>query len=107
MDVIAGLFMVLGAALVLIAGIGVARSWSIYARMHSVAIAPTLGVTSVAVGLALYPVDYRICDGVPCRHPSVGHGPVGSHLLTCAVYRQMQSALDSVDELARDESSDS
>lgn len=22
-----------------------------------------------------YPVDYRICDGVPCRHPSVGHGP--------------------------------
>ncbi|MGB1503647.1 MAG: hypothetical protein ACPHAQ_08105 [Ilumatobacteraceae bacterium] len=34
-------------------------------------------------------------------------GPVGSHLLTRAVYRQTQSALDSIDELARDESSDS
>ena len=107
MDVIAGLFMVLGAALVLIAGIGVARSWSIYARMHSVAIAPTLGVTSVAVGLAL---SIRSTTGYVTAFLVVilllVTGPVGSHLLTRAVYRQMQSALDSVDELARDESSD-
>ena len=108
MDVIAGLFMVLGAALVLIAGIGVARSWSIYARMHSVAIAPTLGVTSVAVGLALsirsttaYVTAFLVVILLLVT------GPVGSHLLPRAVYRQMQSALDSVDELARDESSDS
>ena len=108
MDVIAGLFMVLGAALVLIAGIGVARSWSIYARMHSVAIAPTLGVTLVAVGLALsirsttaYVTAFLVVILLLVT------GPVGSHLLTRAVYRQMQSALDSVDELARDESSDS
>ena len=108
MDVIAGLFMVLGAALVLIAGIGVARSWSIYARMHSVAIAPTLGVTSVAVGLALsirsttaYVTAFLVVILLLVT------GPVGSHLLTRAVYRQRQSALDIVDELARDESSDS
>ena len=108
MDVLAGLFMMLGAALVLIAGIGVARSWSIYARMHSVAIAPTLGVTSVAVGLALsirsttaYVTAFLVVILLLVT------GPVGSHLLTRAVYRQMQSALDSVDELARDESSDS
>ena len=56
---------------------------------------------------AQYPVDYRICDGVPCRHPSVGHGPSRVTPLDPRVYRQMQSALDSVDELARDESSDS
>ncbi len=107
MDVIAGLFMVLGAALVLTAGIGVARSWSIYARRHSAAIAPTLGVISVAVGLAL---SIRSTTAFVTAFLVVilllVTGPVGSHLLTRAVYRQTQSALDSVDELARDESSE-
>lgn len=108
MDVIAGLFMVLGAALVLIAGIGVGRSWSIYARMHSAAIAPTLGVISVAVGLALsiWSTTAFVTAFLVVILLLVT-GPVGSHLLTRAVYRQTQSALDSVDELARDESSDS
>ena len=108
MDVMAGFFMVLGAALVFIAGIGVARSWSIYARMHSVAIAPTLGVISVAIGLAL---SIRSMTAFVTALLVVilllVTGPVGSHLLTRAVYRQTQSALDSVDELARDECSDS
>ena len=108
MDVIAGLFMVLGAALVLIAGIGVARSWSIYARMHPAAIAPTPGVISVAVGLALsIRSTTAFVTALLVVILLLVTGPVGSHLLTRAVYRQTQSALDSVDELARDESSDS
>ena len=108
MDVIAGLFMVLGAALVLIAGIGVARSGSIYARMHSVAIAPTLGVISVAIGLALsIRSTTAFVTALLVVILLLVTGPVGSHLLTRAVYRQTQSALDSIDELARDESSDS
>ena len=108
MDVIAGLFMVLGAAFVSIAGIGVARSWSIYARMHSVAIAPTLGVISVAIGLALsIRSTTAFVTALLVVILLLVTGPVGSHLLTRAVYRQTQSALDSIDELARDGSSDS
>lgn len=106
-DVIAGLFMVFGSALVLLAGVGVVRSWGIYARMHSAAKAPTLGVLSIALGLAL---SVRSTTALVTSFLVVilqlVTGPIGTHLLGRAVYRRLQPELDGVDELAQDERSD-
>jgi len=105
MDVIAGVLMVFGSTLVLLAGVGVVRSWGIYARMHSAAKAPTLGILTIAVGLALaVRSTTALVTALLIVVLQLVTGPVGTHLLGRAVYRRMRPELDGVDELARDES---
>lgn len=104
MDIVAGALMVFGAALVLLAGVGAARSWGIYARMHSAAMAPTLGILAIAVGLALaVRSTTAVVTALLIVVLQLVTGPVGTHLLGRAVYRRMRPTLDGIDELARDE----
>lgn len=52
-DVIGGGLQVIGAALFVIAGVGVIRFPDVMAQMHAAAKVPTLGVLLVAIGTAL------------------------------------------------------
>ena len=106
-DVIAGVLLVFGSALILLAGVGVARFESIYARMHSAAKAPTLGILAIAVGvgLAIGSVSAFV-TGLLVVVLQMITGPVGSHLLGRAVYRTVKPPLDGIDELAGRDLSD-
>lgn len=103
-DVIAQLFLVFGCFLILLAGIGVLRFRNVLARMHAAAKAPTLGVLSIAVGVALSvrtaAAAFTVLLVVALQFVTA---PVGTHLLGRATYRKVQTSMDSVDELARDE----
>ena len=104
MDIVAGVLMVFGSGLVLLAGVGVVRSWGIYARMHCAAKAPTLGILAIAVGLAVaVRSTTALVTALLVVVLQLVTGPVGTHLLGRAVYRRMRPQLDGVDELARDE----
>lgn len=104
MDVIARMLLVLGCALVLLAGIGIVRFGDVYARMHAAAKAPTLGILSIAVGVVMsvrtMEAAFTVLLVVILQFATA---PVGTHLLGRAVYRRVQTAVDSVDELGRDE----
>jgi multicomponent Na+:H+ antiporter subunit G len=106
-DVVAGVLLMFGAALILLAGVGVARFESIYARMHSAAKAPTLGILAIAigVGLAIGSVTAFV-TGLLVVVLQMITGPVGSHLLGRAVYRTIRPPLDGIDELAGRDLSD-
>jgi multicomponent Na+:H+ antiporter subunit G len=100
-DVIAGVLLVGGAALILLAGVGVWRFESIYARMHAAAKAPTLGILAIAVGVALAIGSVAaFVTGLLVVVLQMITGPVGTHLLGRSVYRTMRPPLDGIDELA-------
>lgn len=104
MDIASGVLMVFGSGLVLLAGVGAARSWGIYARMHSAAMAPTLGILAIAIGLAVaVRSTTAFVTALLVVVSQLVTGPVGTHLLARAVYRRMRPELDDIDELARDE----
>lgn len=106
-DVIAGVLLIFGAALILLAGVGVARFESIYARMHSAAKAPTLGILTIAVGVSLSIGSVTaFVTGLLVVVLQMITGPVGSHLLGRAVYRSVRPPLDGIDELAGHDTSD-
>jgi multicomponent Na+:H+ antiporter subunit G len=52
-SVIAGVFALIGAALVFVAGIGVLRFPDVYARMHAATKVPTLGIALIAAAAAI------------------------------------------------------
>ncbi len=104
-DTIAGVLLVFGSALILLAGIGVVRFRSIYARMHSAAKAPTLGILAIAVGVSLRSVEALVTALLVVVLQLVT-GPVGTHLLGRSVYRQLEHDFDAGDELAADEARD-
>lgn len=105
MNVIGGLFLIFGSALILLAAIGVVRFDDVYARMHAGAKAPALGVLAIGVGVAL---SIRTSDAVLTVALVVIlqliAGPVGAHILGRAVYRQVDPPpLGATDELAEAE----
>lgn len=103
-EFVARILLVFGCALILLAGIGIVRFSDIYARMHAAAKAPTLGILSIAIGVAMTvrtaAATFTVLLVVVLQLVT---GPVGTHLLSRAVYRKVQSSVDSVDELGRDE----
>ena len=103
-DVIAGVLLVFGAGLILLAGVGVWRFDDIYARMHAAAKAPTLGILAIALGVALsVQTVVATVTSLLVVVLQLVTGPVGTHLLGRAVYRRLRPPLTGVDELARDE----
>lgn len=103
-DVIAGALLVFGAALILLAGVGVWRFDDIYARMHAAAKAPTLGIFAIALGVSLSVRSVVVTvTALLVVVLQLVTGPVGTHLLGRAVYRRLRPPLTGVDELARDE----
>ena len=88
MSVIAGICLVVGAAFIALASLGLARLPDVYLRMHSVAKAGTLGCGLLLVGVALAIPDL----GVALR--ALGAivflfvtAPVASHLIGRAAHR--------------------
>ena len=103
-DVVASVLLVFGAALILLAGVGVWRFDDIYARMHAAAKAPTLGILTIALGVALaVRSTVALVTALLVVVLQLVTGPVGTHLLGRAVYRRLRPPLDGVDELAEAE----
>ena len=106
-DTIAGVLLVFGSALILLAGIGVVRFRSIYARMHSAAKAPTLGILAIAIGVSLSVRSVAaLVTALLVVVLQLVTGPVGTHLLGRSVYRRLEHDFDAGDELAADEARD-
>ena len=108
MNVVGGLFLIAGSALVLLAAIGVVRFDDVYARMHAGAKAPALGVLSIGIGVSL---SLRTSDAVITAILVVIlqliAGPVGAHILGRSVYHQVRPELSGPDELAAAEADQS
>lgn len=103
-DFIAGLLLIFGSFLVLLAGVGVIRFPDIYARMHAAAKAPTLGILAIAAGASMSvrtaAATFIVLLVVILQLLSA---PMGTHLLARAVYRKVERATDSIDELSEHE----
>lgn len=103
MRVVAEVLMLLGAALVLLAAIGVVRFRDVLARMHALSKASTLGFVLVLAGAALGldradDITFVALAGLL----QVLTSPVGANLISRATYRAqgIPHRLDEVDELA-------
>lgn len=101
--IVAHVLMVAGAALILLAAVGVVRFRDVLARMHSLSKASTLGfvlvLTGAAIGLDhLNDVTFVVLAGVL----QVITSPVGANLISRATYRAdgIPHHLDQPDELA-------
>lgn len=101
MDVIGGVVLVLGSLFILLAAVGALRFDDIYARMHSAAKGPALGVLLTGTGamLTIRSVTATVAIILVIVLQLIT-GSVGSHLLGRSVYRKLQPPLDGPDELA-------
>lgn len=101
MDLIGGVFLVVGTLFILLAGVGVVRFDDIYARMHAGAKAPALGVLVIGIGAGLtIRTTGAITAVVLVIALQLIAGPVGAHILGRSVYRRLRPPLDGPDELA-------
>jgi multicomponent Na+:H+ antiporter subunit G len=104
--VIAELLVLLGAVLTLLAGIGVVRFDDVFARMHALTKATTLGLLLVLLGAAIALHDPNdITSLVLAAVLQLLTSPVGTGLLGRAAYRAegLSPRVDTVDQLAEAE----
>ena len=101
MNVVGGIFMIVGALLTMIGGIGVIRFGDLMSRVHAAAKAPTLGLLLVAVGAA---IEIGSAEAIVTLALVVVlqllTAPVATHVLARASYGQVDMALDGEDDLA-------
>jgi multicomponent Na+:H+ antiporter subunit G len=101
MNVVAGSFMIVGALLTMIGGIGVVRFHDLMSRVHAAAKAPTLGLMLVAIGAA---IEIGTFDAAVALVLVVVlqllTSPVATHVLARASYGQVDMVLDGEDDLA-------
>lgn len=100
-DVVVGAFAIAGAALVLLAGIGVLRFGDLYSRMHAATKASTLSVLLIAVAGVIALEEGR-AKLVLAAVAIFITAPVASHVLGRAAYRAegIEIRLDATDDLA-------
>lgn len=104
MDVVGGIFLIVGAAFILLAAVGVVRFDDVYARIHAGAKAPTLGLLAIGIGVSLVVrTSAAVVTAALVVVLQLIAGPVGAHLLGRSVYRQLRPELDGPDELADSE----
>jgi len=103
MTAVAHALLLAGAALILLAAVGVVRFRDVLARMHSLSKASTLGLVLVLLGAGLAldranDVTFVLLAGLL----QVITSPVGANLISRATYRAqgIDHRLDGVDELA-------
>jgi multicomponent Na+:H+ antiporter subunit G len=100
-ELLGGIFLVIGATFILLAGIGVVRFPDIYSRMHAAAKAPALGIMCIGIGVALsVRTTTVIISVILVVVLQLIAGPVGAHVLARSVYYGMRPPMDAVDELA-------
>ena len=101
MGIVASIFMITGATLTMIGGIGVIRFRDLMSRAHAAAKAPTLGLMLVSVGAA---IEIGTFDAAVALVLVVVlqllTSPVATHVLARASYGQVDMALDGEDDLA-------
>lgn len=103
MEIVSGVCYVLGAAFVLIGGIGVLRFGDFMSRTHAAAKAPTLGLILVAMGTAIdLHTVLAILTMALVVLAQLFTTPVGSHMLARAAHGEIDIEIDGHDELARD-----
>jgi multicomponent Na+:H+ antiporter subunit G len=100
-EVVIGVLLIVGAAFVALAGIGVVRFPDLYARMHAATKASTLGIAlvSLAGAIALDEGRSKILLAAVVIFIT---GPVGAHFVGRAAYRAegVEIQIDAEDELA-------
>ncbi len=107
MDTFAEVLLVLGSALAMIGGIGVVRFGDLFSRMHAAAKAPTLALILVAIGAAIEIGTLLAATTLTLVVVlQLLSAPVGAHALSRASRRQFTIDIDDIDELTRDEHSD-
>jgi len=100
-ELLGGIFLVIGATFIMLAGIGVVRFPDIYSRMHAAAKAPALGIMCIGIGVALSVRTTTVIISVLLVVVlQLLAGPVGAHVLARSVYYGMRPPMDAVDELA-------
>lgn len=101
LDLVGGVFLVIGALLILLAAVGVTRFTDIFSRMHAAAKAPVLGIMFVGVGAVMMvrTTSVAISIGLIVVLQLIA-GPVGAHVLGRSVYYRSRGRMDAVDELA-------
>lgn len=88
MEVLSGIMMLIGAALALIAGIGLQRFDDMFARMHAATKPATLGLALVLGGAALQVPDTgNVAKLLLVILLQFITAPVGSHLIGRAAHR--------------------
>jgi multicomponent Na+:H+ antiporter subunit G len=98
---LAEICLVVGAALTLLAGIGVVRFPDTAARMHAGAKAPVLGMIMIAIGAVIQVGDWRIAAIIVLAIAlQLIASPVGSQMLARSVYYRHRPEFDGPDELA-------
>jgi len=102
MNVVAGIFLIVGSLLTMIGGVGVVRFSDLMSRVHAAAKAPTLGLLLVAVGAA---IEIGSGKAVVTLFLVVVlqllTSPVATHVLARASYGQVDTELDGGDDLAQ------
>ncbi|TQM92227.1 MAG: monovalent cation/H(+) antiporter subunit G [Roseinatronobacter sp.] len=94
-DVIVGLFLIAGAAFVLIAAIGIVRLPDLLTRMHASTKAGTLGALLVMVGLAFYEGSGEVVSKVVATSLFLLlTAPIAAHMIGRAHARVMQKLKD-------------
>jgi multicomponent Na+:H+ antiporter subunit G len=104
-NVVGGVFILLGSVLTMIGGIGAVRFPDVYSRMHAAAKAPTLGLVLVAIGAAFtIRTSLATCALVLVVVLQLLSAPLGTHAISRATHRHRRVDLDGTDDLARDRS---
>ncbi|MCC5962297.1 MAG: monovalent cation/H(+) antiporter subunit G [Rhodobacteraceae bacterium] len=94
-DVLVGLFLIAGAAFVLIAAIGIVRLPDLLTRMHASTKAGTLGALLVLVGLALFEGSGEVVSKVVATILFLLlTAPIAAHMIGRAHARLMKSLKD-------------
>ena len=100
MDIVAGVFLIIGASFIALAGVGVFRFDDTFSRMHAAAKAPALGLLCIGIGtvLSIRTVPATVVVGLVVVLQLLA-GPVSSHLLGRSVYLRARPELQGRDEL--------
>jgi len=101
--VIAELLVLVGCALTFVAALGTVRFRDVFARMHALSKASTLGLLLVLIGAAIglaHPNDVTSLLLAAVLH--VVTSPIGANLISRATYfsEGIPSGIDTIDELA-------
>lgn len=102
MEILSGILLVVGAALAVIAGIGLQRFPDVFARMHAATKPATLGLALVLGGAALQASDAgSVAKLLLVVALQFATAPIGSHLVGRAAYNAGTECEDiTIDQLA-------
>lgn len=103
-DVVAGFFLIVGAALALVAAIGLVRFPDVYTRMHAATKPQTLGLVCILIGLALrLQTVSAVTMVLVIIAVQLLTAPVSAHMIGRAAYR---IGLADTSRLTRDDLAD-